>query len=156
MRKFIILLIVSAMASTAHAASTATHSVTVNVSAINEVAVAGGALVLNIATATAGSNPDDATDSSTNDLQWTSNESSKKITAETDLGSPNFALQVEASGVSGGTTAGAITLSSSAQDFVTGISTTVGSCDLAYTASATAAEGTGTDAHTVTYTITAI
>ena len=155
MRRFLFLAALM-MTSTAYAANSATHAVTVTVAAINEVSVSGGALTLTINTATAGSNPDDATDSESHDLLWTTNEASKKITVETDLVSPTFTLAVNASSVSGGTSAGSITTTTTAQDFVTGVATTIGSCDLAYTASATAAEGTGSDAHTITYTLIAV
>jgi len=137
------------------AGSTSSHTVTVTVSAINEVAVVGGNLTLTINTATAGQNPDDATDNTTCDLNWTTNEASKKITVQTDLAVQKFTLKVVAQNVTGGTAAAQVTLTNSATDFVTGISKTVGTCDLAYTASATAAQGTGSDLHTVTYTLTA-
>ncbi|MBD3334864.1 MAG: hypothetical protein GF355_05060 [Candidatus Eisenbacteria bacterium] len=137
------------------AGPTDSHTVTVTVTAISEVGITGGNITLTIDSATPGSDPDDATDATTCDLDWTTNESSQKITVATDLASPNFTLSVEAINVTGGTSAGAVTLSTTAQDFVTGISTTTGSCDLSYTASANASDGTGTDVHTVTYTITA-
>ncbi|MBD3336070.1 MAG: hypothetical protein GF355_11200 [Candidatus Eisenbacteria bacterium] len=141
--------------SAAPAGTTDSHTVTVNVSAINEVGITGGNITLTIDSATPGSEPNDASDATTCDLDWTTNEASKKITVATDLASPNFTLKVEAANVTGGTSAGQVTLSTTAQDFVTGISTTTGTCDLSYTASATAADGTGSDTHTVTYTITA-
>lgn len=136
------------------AATTASHTVTVTVSAINEVAISGGNVTLTIDSASSGSDPDDATDSTTADLSWTTNEASKKITVDTDLVSPTYGLTVEATTVSGGTSAGVVSLSTTAQDFVTGIATTTGSCDLSYTGSATSGDGTGSDVHTVTYTIT--
>ena len=144
-----------ALAVPAFAANTASHTVTVTVAAINELAISGGNITLTINSATAGSDPDDATDSTTCDLAWTTNEASKKITAETDLAAPTFTLKVTATSVSGGTAASEVTLSTTPADFVTGIATTVGSCDLSYVASATAAQGTGSDVHTVLYTLTA-
>ena len=137
------------------AANLDSHTVTVQVSAINELAIIGGNLTLTINSATAGSDPDDATDSTTCDLLWTTNQASKKITVATSLASPNFTLKVVAQNVSGGSAASEVTLSTTAQDLVTAIATTIGDCDLAYTVSATAADGTGSDIHTVTYTITA-
>jgi len=142
------------VAGTASGGSSASHTVTVTVSAINELAISGGNITLTIDSATTASGPDDATDSTTCDLLWTTNEASKKITAETDLAAPNFALKVVAANVSGGTAASEVTLSTTAADFVTGVGTTTGSCDLSYTASATAPQGTGSDVHSVLYTIT--
>ena len=75
------------------AGNTANHQVTVQVNAINEVALAGGNISLVISTATAGSDPDDATDNTTCDLDWTTNESSKKITVGTDNGSATYSLK---------------------------------------------------------------
>ena len=144
-----------ALAVPAFAGNTASHTVTVTVSAVNELSISGGNITLTINSATAGSNLDDATDGTTCDLLWTTNETSKKITAETDLASPDFVLKVTATNVSGGTAAAQVTLSTTATSFVTGIATTVGSCDLSYAASATAAQGTGSDVHTVLYTLTA-
>lgn len=141
------------VAGVALATSSVNHTVTVTVSAVNEVAIAGGNVTLTINSATAGSDLDDATDSTTCDLLWTTNEASKKMTVATDLAAPDFTLKVVAQNVSGGTAASEVTLGTTAADFVTGL--TAGSCDLAYTASATAAQGTGSDVHTVTYTITA-
>jgi hypothetical protein len=144
------------LASASWAASTDSHQVTVIVSAISEIEVSGGNVTLTINSATAGSEPDDAVDNTTCDLLWTTNESSKKITVSTDLTTPNFTLKVAAQNVSGGRAASEVTLSTTAADFVTGIATTTGSCDLQYTASATVAHGTGTDTHaTVLYTLTA-
>ncbi|GAG32381.1 unnamed protein product, partial [marine sediment metagenome] len=60
-----------------------------------------------------------------------------------------------ATNVSGGTAASQVTLSTTAADFVTAISKTVGTCDLSYRPSATAGQGTGSDFLTVTYTLTA-
>jgi predicted secreted protein len=142
------------MAPAAIAGSTDSHTVTVTVDAINEVAISGGNLTLTISTATAGSDPDNAADSTTCDLAWTTNEADKKITVATDLVTQKFTLKVVAENVTGGTATAEVTLSTTATNFVTGIATTTGGCDLAYTASATAAQGTGTDTHTVTYTIT--
>jgi len=139
------------------AANSDSHTVTVQVSAINELAITGGNLTLAINSATAGSEPDNATDSTTCDLLWTTNQASKKITVATGLTPQNFTLKVVAQNVSGGGSAASeVTLSTTAQDLVTAVATEIGSCDLAYTASATAAQGTGSDIHTVTYTITAV
>jgi hypothetical protein len=135
-------------------AATDNHDVTVQVQAINEVAVSGGNITLTINSATAGQEPDDAVDNTTCDLAWTTNENSKKITVATNQGSPTYTLKVVAQNVSGGTAAPEVTLSTTAEDFVTGVATTIGNCDLQYTASATAAQGTGSDAHQVTYTLT--
>jgi hypothetical protein len=96
----------------ATALNTAEHTVTVTVEAINEAAITGGDLILTINTATAGQEPDDAVDNTTCDLDWTTNEATKKITVETDLLAPAFALKVVAQNVTGGTAAAEVTLRS--------------------------------------------
>jgi hypothetical protein len=157
--KAITLLVASALMITLSAGfvcagSNDNHTVTVQVNAINEIAISGGSKTLTINAAVAGSNPTSVTNAQCN-LAWTTNETSKKITVATNVSSPNFTLKVEGTSVSGGTSAGQVTLTDSAQDFVTGVAETIGNCTLFYTASATAAQGTGSDVHTVTYTITA-
>ena len=144
------------IAGIAAAANNDAHQVTVTVNAINELALTGGDITLTINSATAGSDPDDDTDV-TCALDWTSNETGKKITVVSSLVTQNFTLKVLATGVTGGTAAGQKTITDSAQDFVTGVAETTGGCTLSYTASATAAQGTGSDVHTtVTYTIVAV
>ena len=139
----------------AFAAESDSHTVTVQVTAINEIAVSGGNVTLTIDSATASAQPLPAVDATTCDLLWTTNEADKKITVATDLAAPKFTLFLLAQNVNGGTAAPQVTLSTTATDLVTGVSETVGSCDLAFVALATAAQGTGSDVHTITYTITA-
>jgi hypothetical protein len=136
------------------AAQTASHTVTVQVNAINELALTGGNITLTVSTATAGQQPDPVTNS-TCTLAWTSNQATRKITVATNLATQNFTLKVLAQSVTGGTAAPEATVTNTAADLVTGVSRTTGGCTLRYTASATAAQGTGSDVHTVTYTLTA-
>ncbi len=148
------MLLVLSVIGYAQAADNDSHTVTVTVSPINELAITGASVTLTCNTATAGQEPDDAVDNLTADLDWTTNEASKKVTVATNLGSPTFTLKVVAQNVTGGTAESEITLSTTATNFVTGVAMTTGGCDLQYTASATAAQGTGSDVHTVTYTLT--
>ena len=136
------------------AANNDNHTVTVTVNAINELAIIGGNVTLTINSATAGSDPDDQVDSTTADLDWTTNEASKKITVVSNLAAQSFTLKSVAQNVTGGTAASEVTVTDTAADFVTGVATTLGGCDIQYTGSATAAQGTGSDVHTITYTIT--
>jgi hypothetical protein len=148
-----IVICVLCLASIGIAANNDNHQVTVTVDVINELAVAGGDIVLTINTAVPGAEPTDATDATTS-LDWTTNDTGKKITAATNNAAQTFTLEVNATGVTGGTSAGQITLTTTATDYVTGIATTVGGCTSTYTASATAAQGTGSDVHVVTFTLT--
>lgn len=115
-----------------------------------EVTVTGD-VVLTISTAIAGQNPEPVTDTSST-LAWTKGPFGTRITVATSLVSPKFILKVEAISVSGGSGVGEITISTTAQT-LTNVSGD-GSCTLKYTGSAQASDGTGTDSHIITYTIT--
>ena len=125
-----------------------------------DIAILNGDVSLNITTATAGQQPVSDMDE-TGQLEWTTLETDaiKKITAQTSLGAPSFELKLTAINVSSGdgTSAGEITLSTTpsnlVEDIRAGILVTPGSCTLRYRASATAGGGSGTDNHTVTFTI---
>ena len=139
----------------ASAGTTVTHAVTVTVSAVNEVAISGGAITMTINAAVAGSEPTTVTDA-TKSLSWTTNEATaRKITVVTDVITQKFTLKLTATGISGGTAASQLTITTTAQSLVTAINKTTGTCTLSYAASATAAQGTGSDVHTLTYTILA-
>jgi len=126
-----------------------------------DVSVLNGDVDLTVSSASAGQQPT----STTNDvcrLQWTTlvMDDTKKITVQSSLATPSFMLKVSAVNVSAGdgTAAGQVTLSTTAEDLVTNIPAAVlvsdpGTCTLHYTASATAANGTGSDSHTITFTI---
>jgi hypothetical protein len=107
----------------ASAANTDNQTVTLQVAAINEIAVSGDPGALIVSTGTAGAEPDTATDSST-DYDITTNESNKKITGVLDAAVPaNTELYVFLTAPTGGTSAGDVQLTTSAADLVTGIST---------------------------------
>jgi hypothetical protein len=131
------------------------QNVGVEVTAINEIAVSGnpGNLVIN--SATAGQQPDDASDDSTT-YDITTNEINKKITAELEADMPpNTSLKVTL-GAPTGATSSQKTLTQAAQDVVTGISTLAETgLSIGYVMSATVAAGTfALDSKTVTFTIT--
>jgi hypothetical protein len=135
------------------AATSANHTVTVVIPTINELTLSGGNITLTFAVPAAGADPADVTDT-TCGLSWSTNQASQKITAASSIATPNAALVVVASSASGGTAASAVTLGTTAADFVTGITTGNGSCSVDYTASATSDDTAGSEVHTVTYTIT--
>lgn len=142
-------------AATVAQAQTATQNVTIQVNAINQIAVTGGSPSLAISTATAGSDPTDATAS----VSWaiTTNQSNQKITASIDVALPaNVSLAASLVAPSGATSAGSQALSITAVDLVTGISTLAASgLGLTYTLSATPEAGVvASTTRTVTYTIT--
>lgn len=139
----------------AWAGSQTTQDVSFEVQAINQIAFTGSPSLV-ISTAPAGSAPTSATANATYAI--TTNETDRKITAQIDSDMPaGTGLAVSLAAPSGAASAGAVSLSTTAQDAVTGISTINASgLNVTYTLSATAAAGVvpaGT--RTVTYTITA-
>lgn len=146
-------LLVPAFAGTA-AAQTATQSVSYEVQAISQISFSGSPSLV-ISAATAGSAPTSA--SASGSYAITTNESGKKITAQIDSNMPTgVTLTVSLAAAGGGMSEGAVVLSTTPVDAVTGIST-VSQSGLAvgYQLSATVAAGVvPAGSRTVTYTIT--
>ncbi len=126
-----------------------------------DISVLNGDVNLTISSAIAGQEPSPAMNE-TGQLQWSTLllDPTKKITAQTSLGSPKFTLTARAVNISGGdgTAVGEILVVTSASDFVVDIPAGIsvgdpGTCTVRYTASAAASDGNGTDLHTITYTI---
>ena len=145
----------SAFAAADASAQTATQTVSYEVAAVNEISVAGSpSLVIN--DATAGSGLTSASASGTYAI--TTNETNRKITAEMDSNMPTgVTLSVSLAAPTGGTSAGAVNLSTVAVDVVTGVSSVNESgLSITYGLSATVAAGVVPAGNkTVTYTITA-
>lgn len=142
------------VAAAASASAQATQDVTINIQAINEISIAGGAHTMTISTATAGQAPDDVTWSTT----WaiTTNQSNAKVSASIGSDMPSgVTLKVNLANPTNATSNGDVSLSSTAQELVTGITKLNESgLSLTYTASATALAGVQSVARTVTYTVT--
>jgi hypothetical protein len=156
-RKFINFIMTMALiagASSAASAQTATQVVTFQVDAINQIAFSGSpSLVVNAATA--GSDPTSATASAS----WavTTNQSGAKITASINSNMPGgLTLSVNLTAPTGGSSAGAQSLSTTAVDVVTSITKLAqGALGVTYSLDATAAAGVvSSTTRTVTYTIT--
>jgi hypothetical protein len=136
-------------------AQTATQSVSYEVAAVDQISVAGSpSLVVN--SATAGSALNSATASGT--YAVTTNGSNRKITASIDSNMPSgVTLTVSLGAPTGATSAGTVTLSTTAQDVVTSITTVNQSgLSIGYGLSADITAGVVPAGNkTVTYTITA-
>jgi hypothetical protein len=132
------------------------HDVTVSVSAISVMEMTGGGdLTITINACSDPGEEPDPVQNSDRGLEWTTNETSKRITVASNSAYSTYSLAVVATGVSGGSAAPSVDLDDAdTHDFVTGVAETVGACTIQYTASATAAAGTGSEEHTVTYTLT--
>jgi hypothetical protein len=135
------------------------HTVTVVVSAISAINVDND-LTLTINAATAGSEPDAVSNSTTCNLFWTQNgATSRKIQVKAGAALPTgVTLSVLAQGIvkvgSGApTAAGTVNLTASDQDFLTTVHKSAGTCDLNYTADADMDAAVQSNAITVTYTI---
>ena len=150
-----LVLAVSVIAARDASAQTATQTVSYEVAAVDQISVSGSpSLVVNAATA--GNALTAATASGT--YAVTTNGSDRKITASIDSNLPTgVTLTVTLGAPTGATSAGAVTLSTTAQDVVTGISTVNESglsIDYGLSASITAGVVPAGN-RTVTYTVTA-
>jgi hypothetical protein len=136
------------------AAQTATQTVTFEVQAINQLSVSGNPGALTISTATAGSAPSSATNTSTT---WaiTTNESNKKVTAAINLAMPTGVTLSLTLTAPSGAASSAVTLGTVAQDAVTGITKLNASgLTVTYGLDATTSAGTvASTTRTVTLTI---
>ncbi|HEX2091901.1 MAG TPA: hypothetical protein VHG28_05830 [Longimicrobiaceae bacterium] len=147
-----IALLVPALASTA-AAQNGTQSVGYEVQAINQISITGSPSLV-ISTATAGSAPTSVTGSGSYAI--TTNQTNKKVTAQIDSNMPSgVTLSVTLAAPSGATSAGAVTLSTTPVNAVTGISTVNQSgLSVSYQLAATVAAGVvAASSRTVTLTI---
>ncbi len=132
------------------------HTMTVQVQEITGIQVNIGSINMAISGADAVAGQDDMTtidQSST--LLWGINGNTKKITVQTALATPTFTLKVLALTPTQGTAAPEVTLNTTAQDFLLSVGRSSGNCILKYTGVAFASQGTGTDAHTITFTVQA-
>jgi len=137
------------------AAQTATQDVSFEVQAINELAFTGSPSLV-ISAGTAGSAPTSVTANAS--YAVTTNETGRKITAALSSGLPDgVTLSVSLAAPSGASSAGTVSLGTTAKDVVTGIGgVSASGLSVTYTLSATAAAGVvASDSRTVTYTITA-
>jgi hypothetical protein len=135
-------------------AQTATQTVGYQVDAINQIAVTGSP-TLTINTAVAGNAPTSAT-SNGNTWAVTTNQSGAKITASIPTAMPaGVTLKAAMGAPAGATSAGAVALSATPADLVTGITKlNATGLSLTYTLDATAAAGVQSGTKVVTFTIT--
>lgn len=130
------------------------HTITVQVQQITgvQVNVASISLAITGTNAVAGQDIMTTSDQSST-LLWGINGGTKKITVNTNVAAPLFALKIEALSPTQGTAAPEVTLTTAPSDFLLNVGRSSGSCTLRYTGVALASQGTGTDAHTVTFTV---
>jgi CheY-like chemotaxis protein len=147
-------LLVIAAAASANAQTTAAHSVGFQVDAINQISVTGSPTLV-ITTAVAGSAPTSVT-SATSTWAVTTNQSTAKVTAAINTNMPaGITLWTTLAAPTGGTSAGAKSLSTVAVDVVTNITKVAqAGLTITYQLDATAAAGVQSGTKTVTYTIT--
>ena len=150
-------LVATTVAPRVTAAQTASQVVTFEVTPINQLAVSGNPAPLIINTAAAGNAPTSVTSSATT---WavTTNEIGKKVTASLNSALPSGVTLAVSLGAPGtASSAGNVTLGTSAVDVVTGLTKLNASgLTLSYTLAATAAAGiVASDTRTVTFTLVA-
>lgn len=139
------------------AAQTATQNVTVVVQEITAISVSAPVTLTINSVGSAGDNPDEATNSSSS-YSITTNGSGKKITGEIDASFPtgiSLAVNMQAP-ADAGASAGQVTLGTTPQDLVSGLTRVTGSdLEISYVASATVeAEPSAGETRTVTFTVT--
>jgi hypothetical protein len=145
-----------AFSSQAVAGTTATTTATFEVTAINEIDLAGSPPSLTVSAAVAGLAPTPVSASQT--YAVTTNQTAK-ISAAIDTNMPSgLVLTASMAAPTGATSNSAVALSDASQDLVTGITgLNQSGLQLTYGLSATAAAGVvASSTRTVTYTITAI
>jgi len=154
-----VLVFLMVFAGVAMAANTTTQDATITVEAINEISTSAGTVDITInaanASVTAGDSSFTVTDTNTT-MSYTTNEASKKITAAIDADyAAGITLQVNVASTSA-TSAGDVTLSTTAADVITGLGNAADSAEtITYTAtSTTSVAPNGGETHTVTFTLT--
>jgi hypothetical protein len=140
----------------AFAQSSDNHTVTIQVADISVIDVTASSLTLDVLTGdiVVGRDLMTITDQSSS-LLWGTNGSGRKITASTSLAAPKFELRLSASNPTRGTPTPEFALSTLPQDLLLDIGRSLGSCVLQYTGIAYASQGTGTDIHSISFTIVA-
>ncbi len=137
------------------AATTATATITYTIGSIDAISVSGNPGPLNITTAVAGSAPTSVSDTSTT-YAFTTNNTARKITGALATAMPSgVTLTVALAAPSTGTSAGPVTMTTTAASLVTGIANLAQSgLTITYTLSATVSAAQVTAAtNTITYTI---
>jgi hypothetical protein len=132
------------------------HPVTVTTTAVNIIQINGGNIALNIAVAnaTAGVDQMSSLPNQISTLIWGTNSTPRKITIRTNLTPQKYTLKAVAINPTVGTEASEVTLSTTDQNFITGIGCSSGNASVRYTGIALASKGIGMDSHTITFTIT--
>lgn len=137
------------------AQTSATAIVTFTISSISAISVSGNPAAFNISSVTPGDPPTSATDTSTT-YAVTTNATGQKIQGSIDTAMPTgVTLAITLAAPSTGTSTGAVDMTTTPQNLVTGISNVAQSgIGITYTLSATAAAAPVASAtRTVTYTI---
>jgi hypothetical protein len=131
------------------------HTVTVIVNPITVMQLSNGTITLNItgANAIAGQDQMSVIDQSST-LLWGTNSSSRKITIRTNLTPQKYSVLAYAVSPTAGSAGIEAPLSTTANNFITGIGRSSGSAGIRYTGIALASQGIGSDSHTITFTIT--
>lgn len=132
------------------------HTVMVVVQPVSvlQTSVSTVQLPLNGAGLTAGQDAMSVSDQTTV-LLWGTNSSLQKISVRTNLTAQKFVTKALAVAPTAGTAASEVTLSAVDKDLVLAVGRSAGSATIRYTGIALASQGTGSDIHTITFTIVA-
>jgi len=150
----VVLMLLSSYLCMLCASNAARHKMTVEVAAVNEIGLIGGDVVLTVDSSSLKGDSQRIESKEACSLIWTTNQSDKKITIESDQPAPNAGLTASARNIKGGIPEPEVKVCAHPVDFITGISKTTGGCDLIYVAQITSETSGGIDSHNITYTLT--
>ncbi|MGA1843356.1 MAG: hypothetical protein ACMUIS_02200 [bacterium] len=150
----VIIMLLSSYAFMLCASNAVRDKMTDEVAAVNEIALSGGDVLLTIDSSALKGDCQKIRSKEACSLIWTTSQSNKKITIETDQPAPNAGLTASALNVQGGIPEPEVKVCAHPVDFITGISETTGGCDLIYVANVTSETSDGVDSHNITYTLT--
>ena len=130
------------------------HTITVVVQQITRAQSSVGALTMQVTSANGVAGQDLMTlTNQSSSFSWGTNVSSMKATVKTSLLVQVYTLKVKATKATVGTPAPEVTLSTTSTDFLRDIGRSSGTCTIFYTGVASAQKPSGSDAHTITFTI---
>ena len=132
------------------------HTITVVVQQITRVQASVGFLTMQVTSANGVAGQDLLTvTNQSSTFFWGTNVSTMKATVRTNLLVQVYTLKVKATNATVGTPSPEVTLTTTSTDFLRDIGRTSGTCTIFYTGVASAQNPSGSDAHTITFTITA-
>jgi len=153
----VIALVWFAAASAVGQEASTSQTLTLQVFETNKIDVSQKALTLVISQASLETGAPVEAINEDGNLIWLTNGENKKITVVSNNASPRFLVKVNALDITGSTGVAAPEVSlndNTIKDLIVGVTRSWGKCKTRFVASAKVSDGTGTESHVITYTIT--